>query len=344
MTSNTPSQESLDSGKPIHATSEPSVFQIEDIAESLSGEEDMAKEQRNGAQLATWTYDDQAATIETEQEQKDEFPMIVWLRGDEPWYAEFDLDADAVMSRLGIKRSRLTQISGRELRVGRVRVDRYIRPIYRSTDVEAYLNWTRATASHQKSSSALKDAAQVLQSQGEQIASVVDNATQKFSLALKEGLLSDLETAAKRSVEALAQEVHQLCQSSQLLSQNLNQTILRSQELTATQLTAQDLRLDAVENAVTHLNLRVAETSDRCLKLLEHQTAMMQAISQLAEMMSHQGEELAKLTHSLVKTAPVSFRKPRVARPKIRTKSEESKTKQAVPSARLKQKRRSRTN
>ena len=62
------------------------------------------------------------------------------------------------MHALGIKRSRLTQISGRDLRVGRVRVDRYIRPVYRSNDIEKYLAWTRATASHQKSSDAIKTA------------------------------------------------------------------------------------------------------------------------------------------------------------------------------------------
>src|SRR5438045_3561626 len=52
----------------------------------------------------------------------DALPMLVWLRGDESYCGDFCLDADQVMVRLGIKRSRLTQISGRELRVGRMRM------------------------------------------------------------------------------------------------------------------------------------------------------------------------------------------------------------------------------
>jgi hypothetical protein len=74
-----------------------------------------------GAARTTWDDQDESAT--------NDFPMIVWLRGDEPWFSQFDMDAEAVMSALGIKRSRLTQISGKELRVGRVRMDRYIRPV-----------------------------------------------------------------------------------------------------------------------------------------------------------------------------------------------------------------------
>src|SRR5690606_18828586 len=63
------------------------------------------------------------------QAAKEELPMIVWLRGDEEIASEFTVDAEAAMEFLGIKRSRLTQISGRELRVGRMRIDRYIRPV-----------------------------------------------------------------------------------------------------------------------------------------------------------------------------------------------------------------------
>ncbi len=44
-------------------------------------------------------------------------PMVVWLAGDEAHADDFCIDADTAMQELGIKRSRLTQISGRELRV-----------------------------------------------------------------------------------------------------------------------------------------------------------------------------------------------------------------------------------
>ena len=80
------------------------------------------------------------------------FPMLVWLRGDEIYCEEFSLGADAVMEILGIKRSRLTQISGRELRVARRRDGRYIRPMYRPADVEDYKLNARAPMTHLKSS------------------------------------------------------------------------------------------------------------------------------------------------------------------------------------------------
>ncbi len=80
------------------------------------------------------------------------FPILVWLRGDEAYCDEFSLSADAVMEILGIKRSRLTQIAGRELRVARRRDGRYIKPMFRPIDVEEYKQNSRAPMSHLKSS------------------------------------------------------------------------------------------------------------------------------------------------------------------------------------------------
>lgn len=104
----------------------------------------------------------------------DKLDMVVWLRGDEPFFNEFSLNADQVMKHLNIKRSRLTQISGKELRVGRTRIDRYIRPVYRPEDIEEYLQWTRPTASHQKSSKVLEEAAQKLSKEYDSLLSEID--------------------------------------------------------------------------------------------------------------------------------------------------------------------------
>ncbi len=101
--------------------------------------------------------------------QENEVPMVVWLRGDEPNFSDFSLGADQVMKSLGIRRSRLNQISGRELRVGRTRVDSYIRPVYRPVDVEEYLKWSRPTASHKKSSEVLEEARTKLEQQSERL-------------------------------------------------------------------------------------------------------------------------------------------------------------------------------
>lgn len=99
----------------------------------------------------------------------EDFPMVVWLRGDESYAEDFKIDADEAMKMIGIRRSRLTQISGKELRVGRRRIGRYIRPVYRSEDVQAYVQWTRPTASHAKSSSIVEDAAKKLFEQSEKL-------------------------------------------------------------------------------------------------------------------------------------------------------------------------------
>ena len=148
----------------------PGVFTLSPREAESAPEGSDATPPRHGASLTQWETGDTLETtpsIAEKESDSDDFPMTVWLRGDEPWFSQFDMDADAVMAALGIKRSRLTQISGRDLRVGRVRVDRYIRPVFRTIDVQDYLNQTRATASHQKSSDAIKSAAESLYQQSE---------------------------------------------------------------------------------------------------------------------------------------------------------------------------------
>lgn len=101
--------------------------------------------------------------FEVTASQKDQtLPMILTLRGDEAVVDEFTFDTDQAMAYLGIKRSRLNQISGRELRVARIRRDRYIRPVFRECDLKDYLDWTRATATHLSSSKAIEQAVENL--------------------------------------------------------------------------------------------------------------------------------------------------------------------------------------
>jgi len=95
--------------------------------------------------------------------------MVVWIKGDEDYAAAFCLTAEEAMEQLSIKRTRLTQISGRELRVGRIKDGRYIRPVYRQCDLEEYKSWTRSTATHQKSASAINSAAEELYMQTQKI-------------------------------------------------------------------------------------------------------------------------------------------------------------------------------
>lgn len=119
----------------------------------------------------------------------DDLPMVMWLRGDEPHFNDFSVDVDGAMAELGIRRSRLTQISGRELRVGKKRVDRYIRPCFRPADIAAYKSFTRATASHLKSSQVLDDVLMRLENETGQlidkVASTVTQNSANFQAALE---------------------------------------------------------------------------------------------------------------------------------------------------------------
>jgi hypothetical protein len=262
----------------------PGVFEIQNSLVTTLQSVDMPSNTRHGASKTDneGLEDDSDLNSSVPSTMVDsELPMIVWLRGDEPWFIDFSLDADAVMSKLGIKRSRLTQISGKELRVGRVRVERYIKPVFRACDVESYLQWTRATASHQKSSTALKDAAQLLQVQGQQIAQVVSDASQHFSDALKTGLLKDLEEASTRSIESLAIETASLRDQLAKTSHAQREANQRSDELFKTQLNVQDMRLDALENVLSAAVLRLAEVADRQLKLAEQYELIFEKIQKI---------------------------------------------------------------
>ena len=252
---------------------------------------------RQGATATSWTESD-----------PNDLPMIVWLRGDETWYPSFDLDADGVMARLGIKRSRLTQISGRELRVGRVRVDRYIKPIYRSEDVETYAQWTRATASHQKSSSVIKEAAEQLQQQSNHISQIVTEASQHFAKALEDGLIVQLESATTRASVQLGQTVQRLYAESAQAIQSHNderrssQTTLdalsgeRHGEVTK-HLIAIDRRLAHHDASLESMALRLSELAMRIGTLIEVQEHQQSMILKISEVVMAQQAAMGRLVN-----------------------------------------------
>lgn len=296
-------QTGLPPTEPQQEQTAPGIFEIGESEE----------DQRPGASLATWTEDDGKA-----DHSPLDLPMIVWLRGDESWYPEFDLDADAVMQRLGIKRSRLTQISGKELRVGRIRMDRYIRPIYRSSDVEQYSNWTRATASHQRSSSAIKEAVDALQSQGSQIAQVVEAANHSFKLAIESGLADKVRDAAAEALTSLQTQINdmdQRLQDSALLLQvnvvesqkKLASSIERHASIAVTQANTSDIRLDAIETASAATVLRLSELSDKLERLWGQQSQIERYLGQHIQLMQTIAEKLdeKKATFKRRRSGPI---------------------------------------
>jgi len=136
----------------------------------------------------------------------EDLPMVVWLVGTEPWFSEFSLEADHVMASLGIKRTRLTQIAGRELRVGRVRRGRYISPVFRPEDVEQYLKWSRAPSTHIKSSTMISEAADTLRQQA--------NLLESQFLELKETMTADFESGIRRAI--MQSEATSMAQKAQI--------------------------------------------------------------------------------------------------------------------------------
>lgn len=76
--------------------------------------------------------------------------------------SEFDCNAEQAMEYLGIKRSRLTQISGNQLPCARIKVDRYIRPMYRWSDVRSYRERLQLSVSYSKSKQEVHEASSEL--------------------------------------------------------------------------------------------------------------------------------------------------------------------------------------
>lgn len=165
--------------------------------------------ERHGASVSLWNEGGNFDSDPANDAQED-FPMIVWLRGDEPWFPEFDTDAEAAMNTLGIKRSRLTQIAGKELRVGRVRVDRYVKPIFRKRDIEQYLNQTRATASHQKSSEILNSAANQLSLQISRFEQRLEVINENLLSQINAGLQTVLTESLNVSVNHISELIDSL--------------------------------------------------------------------------------------------------------------------------------------
>ncbi|MCX6118348.1 MAG: hypothetical protein NT027_12455 [Proteobacteria bacterium] len=254
----------------IESTVQPGVFLLrEESYQKNVLSESTPNFQRQGA---TWSsdielLDDQASSLGESDEAN--WPMIIWLRGDEPYFSQFDLDAEGVMKRLGIKRSRLTQISGKDLRVGRIRVDRYIKPIFRSQDVENYLTWTRATASHLKSSNVLSQAAGSLQEQSHQFAKIVETAQSSLAEGVKSAIESSLESFSKAITAQIQLDLVQMSNQFQsALQKNHSEMIDAVKSLSEINSTLQH-NINLQNAGLEQTTLRLSEVQDRILLLKE---------------------------------------------------------------------------
>jgi plasmid maintenance system antidote protein VapI len=242
--------------------------------------------------------------------------MTLWLRGDETYCGSFNLDAEAVMELLGIKRTRLTQISGRELRVARIKRGRYIVPVYRPEDVEQYRSWSRATATHLKSTQAVTEATENLKDQTSQLLHKTEALLQNLADSMAEDLLSRVALPLSKMliqglIPALQTEAKAKMSHMEFLNEALGQNLEYSLRETGQHLTAQQSLLQkTVTKRLDHLSqglaLQLKSTLDSqhqnqaaSLLLLQRVTDLMILIQNVDTQVKEHAQELANLNASL---------------------------------------------
>ena len=211
----------------------------------------------------------------------EDLPMMIYLRGDEDIVDSFCIGAEEAMDILGIKRSRLTQISGKELRVGRLRIGRYVRPVFRKEDIEAYKQWTRPTASHKASSYALEEAG----------IKVIDNIKDQLHT-------SNRDLIGK--VEASSQRLRKNLKENSLKQDQLNNRILNEQTRAKQLLTSQISNLKKSLQAFDEKN---TDTSSKIEKILFSIEALFLKLGGLSQAQESTKIEIQNLKSALEKDA-----------------------------------------
>ena len=246
-----------------------------------------------GAAVAGWDDRDEALA-----DSHEDFPMIVWLRGDEPWFSSFDMDADAVMRTLGIKRSRLTQIAGKDLRVGRVRVDRYIRPVFRSADVERYVSWTRATASHQKSSEAIKIAVDGLQKQSSLIHETLDHISSRFTAEIRQEMEAFIARAVDAGIRPSRERVESLDENIRAIAKTMESSVTEAGTSFADAARALSATVESLQKnqqaALELMTLKINQTSEKVAMMEERLTAWDSLLAENINVIRDHLEQLRK--------------------------------------------------
>jgi hypothetical protein len=265
--------------------------QMEQMEQAAQTDKTLQPHDDSGARLTQWDETDDA-----EARCYEDFPMIVWLRGDEPWFQQFDMDAESVMRTLGIKRSRLTQIAGKDLRVGRVRVDRYIRPVFRRTDVERYVAWTRATASHQKSSDAIKTAVDQLSQQSELIQKTLDDVGQRLTRDLKGELSQFISQAVSEGISPVERRVADIDDIIKTRISGFEDVLTKASSaiIAAAEASSQSIQelIRSQQAALETLTLQMHQTSEKTAVMEERLSIWDQSLSSHLDMITM---ELAKL-------------------------------------------------
>ena len=222
-----------------------------------------------------------------EGSSEDKLPMVVYLRGDEDIVSEFNCNAEQAMDYLGIKRSRLTQISGRELRVGRIRIDRYVRPVYRQQDLVNYRAWTRATASHQSASRAIEGATAQLENFGLNTLARIEMNQEKHT--------DDLYKRFKENFSAISFQLDRKIDHFSTKFQSVSETFLAASQKFYLHMSTMDDSLQDVEEALVNLK-----------KTMVDQGGEVTGIARLTEKNEQKIAELNRAVESLEKKLEIS--------------------------------------
>ena len=264
-----------------------------------------------------------------------DLPMILVLNEQDELFSTFDLDAQTVMEELGIKRSRLTQISGRELRVARKKMGQYIRPMYRREDVDEYKSWSRATATHQKASNMVQQAADSLEQKALDLTHTLSSSIAEFTNLLKESfhlIRSDL-LQDKRDKKELLDKLEDRLSTTVNQSTNIHQEFLQNSSssildklsvLEQKNLSVEDIKLCLNELVANTSNLFKEELASFQLKLEKLQESLLQLENSqnqislsLKSILQFQKEQLLKTEYLLkqdkkAKKRPASTSKKRI--------------------------------
>ena len=110
-----------------------------------------------------------------DQKNTDDQNNIIYLSNDDPRIQEYTHNATEAMNILGIKKSRLHQITGTKLPCARIKIGRYLKPMYRHSDITDYLESLRTPISSAKSHKLINQSLQSLRSYALQINSFLDH-------------------------------------------------------------------------------------------------------------------------------------------------------------------------
>ena len=237
----------------------------------------------------------EVSTTETAEAGESALPMCVWLRGDGD-ADEFVMTAEEVMAELNIKRSRLTQISGRELRVGRKRVDRYIKPFYRQADVLAYRTWTRASATQQKNAELVDRAASDIENRNKRL-------LEKLQAQLKTHINAELLTAQQQIIATCQHQYFVLQQRLQTAQAQQTDTLAAAlPRLNNNFRTAIDKLSLLVQENQTNQKKTATDNLASLVHLLQQQEQLLQSLHKIAAPQSSILAELPEQIHKLVAT------------------------------------------